>query len=201
VPPGNHSSGGTIDAVAGRPELDEAMTEHEFRRWYYTMAEVQPFARRLGVSAAGPKADLVERLGARLAGRVHSSSPRRAAAPAATRRAASAQLEGPLTLETLIPVGQRSTQALREFFTEYVGPGFRFNGHMRAFLLAGEATLGDAITHWHQTVGTELPPQSASLEFNRFTKAWHAAQPTRPPAECRRAWAAHRALPSDERPA
>jgi hypothetical protein len=70
---------------------------------------------------------------------------------------------------------------------------------MRAFLLAGGATLGDAIRHWYATLGTPLPSQSESLEFNRFTREWHAAHPAGTASECRAAWAVHRALPVDQR--
>lgn len=169
------------------------MTAQEFGRWYWTMAELQPFARHLGVSAAGPKADLTSRISARLAGRPAPETSR--------RRPSTAQLVGPLTLSTMIPKGQRSTEELRSFFIAAIGPGFRFNGHMRAFLLAGGATLGEAVEHWHRTVGSPLPAQSESLEFNRFTRAWHAANPTGTTAQCREAWTAHRALPADRRPA
>jgi hypothetical protein len=178
--------------MADRPPLDRSLDERGLRRWYWTMAELQPFARSLGVSAAGPKADLIERIGAQLAGRPQPK--------AAGRPPPSPQLSGALTASTPIPEGQRSTEALRSFFTAEIGPAFRFNGHMRAFLLAGGATLGDAIEHWHRTVGTALPAQSESLEFNRFTRSWHAAHPDGSAAECRRAWAVHRSLPTDQRP-
>ena len=39
--------------MSGRPSLDETLHEQDFRRWYWTMAELQPFARSLGVRAAG----------------------------------------------------------------------------------------------------------------------------------------------------
>ncbi|MGH1492130.1 MAG: DUF6434 domain-containing protein [Acidimicrobiales bacterium] len=174
-----------------RPILDETLSEEEFVRWYWSMAELQPFARDLGVRAAGPKAELTDRIAAKLGSRL----PR----PVAKRVASGDQIAEPLTPTTRIPAGQRSSEALRSFFTAEIGPSFTFNGHMRSFLLEGGATLGEAIDHWHQTVGTPLPKQSESLEFNRFMKTWHANNPDGSAAECRQAWAAHRALPVDER--
>lgn len=184
----------SVGEMTDRPPLDQAMPEQEFRRWYWTMAELQPFARRLGVRASGPKADLTERIAAHLAGRPHA---RRSSV---TPTASGPQLTGPVTMATKIPPGQRSTEELRSFFVAQIGPSFTFNGHMRAFLRAGDATLGDAVEHWYRTVGAPLPTQSESLEFNRFTRAWHASHPNGTAAECRQAWAAHRALPVDERP-
>lgn len=180
-------------SVSDRPELTADLTESEFRRWYWTLAELQPFARSLGVSATGVKPDVADRIAAALGGREIPTPPRR-------KRSTGPQLRGPLDRSTIIPEGQRSTKVLREFFEAEIGPSFRFNGHMRPFLAAGGATLGEAIDHWYRTVGTELPPQSASLEFNRFTRAWHAANPDGTADACRAAWLAHRSLPVDERP-
>lgn len=168
------------------------MAEAEFRRWYWTMAELQPFARRLGVAARGPKLDLVERIAARLAGReITEQTPVRSAGP---------QLRGPLDRATVIPPGQRSTSVLRAFFEAEIGPSFRFDGHMRAFLADGGATLGDAIAHWHTTRGTPMPNTPASLEFNAFTKEWHRQHPDGTADACRAAWQRYRNQPRDRRP-
>lgn len=176
-----------------RPVLSASLAEDEFRRWYWTMAELQPFARSVGLRAAGPKAALIERIAAQLGGReqpVEPSSPGPAAAPIA----------GDLSLTTELPAGQRATQALRDFFEREIGATFRFNGHMRAFLKGGGVTLGDAVRHWYETQGEPLPTQSKSLEFNAFTKAWHAVQVDGTAADCRQAWERYRALPVDKRP-
>lgn len=174
-----------------RPELSAKLAEDEFRRWYWTLAELQVFARSIDISASGRKADLADRIAAALAGR----------RPPRTKRSVTADhLEGSLDRTTRIPANQRSTQELRRFFEDAIGPSFRFNGHMRSFLLAGNATLGDAVDHWYATSGTELPPQSTSLEFNRFTKAWHDTHPKGSPSEARSAWETYRALPVDQRP-
>lgn len=174
-----------------RPPLTPSLSEREFLRWYWTLAELQTFARSIAVSPSGRKADVTERLAASLAGRKNARSQRRSTVD---------QLAGPLTPESVIPPNQRSTQLLREFFESEIGPSFRFNGHMRAFLAEGGATLGDAVAHWHATRGSELPPQSESLEFNKFTKAWHRANPSGSPSEARTAWQRYRSLPTDQRP-
>ncbi len=176
-----------------RPELSVDLSEAELLRWYWTMAELQPFARSLGLPASGPKAALTARIAARLGGR-----PAPAPKPSARPRSA---ITTP-TLASPIPAGQRSTQTLRRFFEQHIGAAFKFDGHMRAFLRdppAG-ATLSDAIAHWHKTRATELPAQSESLEFNRFTQAWHASHPGGTAAQARAAWERHRALPVDRRP-
>ncbi|MEM9131142.1 MAG: DUF6434 domain-containing protein [Actinomycetota bacterium] len=176
----------------GRPALSPDLDEAELRRWYWTLEELRGLARTLGVSASGRKADVTERIAAALSGRV---------VPAIRRSTTANQMSGPLTRSTVVPPNQRATVELRRYFEAEIGSSFRFNGHMRALLKEGDVTLGQAVEHWHHTVGTELPPQSESLEFNRFTKAWHRAHPDRSPDEARAAWLRYRALPTDQRPA
>ena len=178
--------------MPSRPALTPNLTEREFRRWYWTMAELQPFARSIGVRAAGPKMELTDRIAAQLGGRKpHPSQPRSRSGP---------QLSGSLSRDTEIPSGQRSTREIRSFFETEIGQSFRFNGHMRAFLLQGGSTLGEAVDHWYRTSGTPLPKQSASLEFNGFTRKWHVAHPEGTATQCRAAWNRYRSLPVDQRP-
>lgn len=179
--------------MAERPALSAELSEKEFLRWYWTLAELQPFARSLGLSSSGAKALVTERIAAHLGGR--------AAAIPVSKPQTTPQLSGPLTTNTVIPLGQKSTTVLRQFFLRELGNHFTFDGHMRQFLANSDgATLGDAIDHWHATRGTELPPQSKSLEFNAFTKEWHRVHPDGSAADCRAAWGRYRSLPSDERP-
>ncbi len=179
--------------MSGRPVLSDSLDEAEFRRWYYTMAELQPFARHVGLSAAGPKAELNDRISAFLGGRPIPTKTR--------KRTNTPQLDGELDRSTVIPNGQRSTAHLRAFFEAEIGTAFRFDGHMRKFLAESNgSTLGDAIDHWHETRGKELPTKPKSLEFNAFTKQWHRHHPNGSATECRAAWDRFRSLPVDERP-
>ncbi|MEM7340559.1 MAG: DUF6434 domain-containing protein [Actinomycetota bacterium] len=174
-----------------RPAPSAALSEHEFRRWYWTLEELKTLARALGVATSGRKADVTERIAAALAGRRQ---------PSTTRATTEDVIGSTLSAATAIPPKQRATQELRRWFQAEIGPSFRFDGHMRAFLADGGGTLGDAVDHWHATRGVELPTQSDSLEFNRFTKAWHRAHPSGSADEARAAWARYRALPTDQRP-
>ncbi len=176
-----------------RPELHSGLRESEFSRWYWTMAELQPFARSLGLSASGRKQLVSSRIACCLSG---LPQPEEEPLPKTTD-----SLPANLDLETVIPTGQRSTQALRQFFAGYIGDSFSFNGHMRHFLRDSDgATLADAIEHWYDTRGLELPQQSASLEFNAFTKEWHQVNTAGTATEARVAWHRFRSLPVDQRP-
>ena len=52
-----------------RPPLTDKLSGAEFRRWYWLKDELSGFARSLGVTAAGSKQVLAERIAARLDGR------------------------------------------------------------------------------------------------------------------------------------
>ncbi len=82
-----------------------------------------------------------------------------------------------------------------------VGPTFHFDAAMRTFFADadGTGTLADARAHWLATRDLPAGEIGAQFEFNRFTRAWHAAHPDGTTAQCRAAWAAHRALPTDLR--
>lgn len=175
-----------------RPPLSPDLRGTELLRWYWLKSELVELARQLEVSRSGSKALLTARLVAVLDGKPMPTAPR------VTRRPG-ARLTGPLSRDTLIPVGQRSNQVLRAWFVEQIGPGFRFDGPMRTFIAVGGRTLGDAVDHWYVTRHRgqqEIEPQ---FELNRFGRVWRAAHPGSTHTEMLAAWAAHRTLPVEER--
>lgn len=169
------------------------MAREEFVRWYWLKEELQTFARDLGIRATGGKEVLAARIEAHLAGQPFAEPH------AAPRRAV--QLSGPLTAATRIPVGQRCSQHVRDWFRQQVGDGFRFDAAMRAFFEGtdGTQTLGDALAHWQATRDEGLREISAQFEYNRFTRAWHADHPDATRDEVIAAWNDYRSRPIDER--
>jgi SAP domain-containing new25/Domain of unknown function (DUF6434) len=177
-----------------RPQLGPQLTGTELRRWYWLRSELADFARSIGVSAAGGKTELTDRLAAAL-----DDQPLPAASPATP---VGRQLTGSLTDDTVIPPGQRSSQALRSYFEARVGPGFRFDAAMRSFIGDGAGrTLGEAVDHWHATRSAEPSAIAPQFELNRFTRAWHLAHPGGSRTDLLAAWNAYRALPVDARAA
>ncbi len=176
-----------------RPAPSGALTGAELRRWYWTKAELLDLARELGLPTRGGKLELTERLVAALDGAPLPS-------PAPSRRAASPGLSGSLTPETVVPPGQRCTQALRAFFVEQLGPGFRFDGPMRAWV-AGAAgrPLAEGVEHWHRTRHRPPGDIGEQFELNGFVRAWHAAHPDGTRQQALVAWRRHRSLPVEQR--
>ncbi|WP_258725889.1 SAP domain-containing protein [Cellulomonas sp. NS3] len=184
--------------MSARPDLTPALSGGELLRWYWLREELAVLARTLGVRTSGSKQELTERLAAALDGR---PAPARSAERAA-RRPAPSPLVRPLTDATELPLGQRCSQELRTYLAGRIGPGFRFDGHLRE-LVGSRAglTLGDVVAHWHATRDCAPREIGAQFELNRFLRAWHAAHPGRSHTEALDAWRAHRALPVDAREA
>ena len=173
-----------------RPPLTPQMTPDEFARWYWTVAELRPFARALGITSTGTKLELSDRIAARLAGREPKAAPR-------GRRT---RLTPPLTATSVIPEGVVLSRELRNWFTAEIGPQFHVDQHMRDFLRNGAGhTLEDAVGHWYATRELPRPEIAVQFELNRFTRAWRAANPHGSTAELRRAWQNYRNSPTDQR--
>lgn len=173
-----------------RPAIDDVVAPSDIDDWYWTRAELDAIAKRLGVSRAGNKAEVAARLRAVLAGQPP---------PASSRRTAGDQLAGNLTLETVVPQGQRMTRAVRDFLTDQIGPQFRFDAHMRRFFSEPDGrTLGDAVALWHSTRGSREAP-TEQFEYNRFTIAYHREHPQAGRDELLAAWAEYKATPVHRR--
>jgi hypothetical protein len=176
-----------------RPPLTDKLSGAEFRRWYWLKAELAGFAGSLGVRATGSKQVLTDRISAKLDGHPFTEP--------AIRRQGGKQLTGPLTDATVIPAGQRCSQAVRAWLTQRIGPDFHFDGGMREFFAGadGTQTLAGAVEHWHRTRDrghSDIEPQ---FEYNRFTRAWHAANPNGTRDALLAAWRLYRSRPVDDR--
>lgn len=177
-----------------RPSLSAELAGEEFARWYWLKDELSIFAKLLGLKATGSKDLLTARITAHLNGQSLAEPPSKP-------KRATAQLTGQLDSTTVIPAGQRSSQQLRAWFTERIGSSFRFDAHMREFIAtsSGTRTLGQAIEHWHTTRNLGPTKIDAQFEYNRFTRAWHRANPIGSKTQLLDAWNNYRNQPIDGR--
>ncbi len=121
--------------------------------------------------------------------------------PVSGRSGNAAQLSSPLVASTVIPVGQRCSQAVRAWFVEQVGQSFGFDGEMRGFFARtdGTQTLQDALDFYHATRDQGRKGIDPQFEYNRFTRTWHEAHPDSSREELLDAWRDYRRRPVDER--
>jgi SAP domain-containing new25/Domain of unknown function (DUF6434) len=183
-----------MDIDSARPALTRDLNATEFLRWYWLKVELCSFARTVGLSATGSKQEVTARIAACLEGKTPPDPPTR-------QSKAAEQLQGPLTLETVIPPGQRATQVLREFFQREVGSGFRFTGPIRTFIAEsqGDRTLGEAIALYQSGRGQKTEVIASQFELNRFTRTFHEQHAGATAKEVRAAWIRYRSLPVDQR--
>lgn len=181
-------------AHTSRPLLAASLSEREFLRWYWLKAELEDFAREIDVRATGSKELLAARIGAALAGRQFDE-------PKPVRRSQGGQLSAPLSPKTVIPAGQRSSQVVREWMLERVGPSFHFDAAMREFFAKsdGTKTMQDAIDHFYATRNQGSKNIDNQFEYNRFTRAWHEKHPDGSRDELLADWRTYRDTPIDER--
>lgn len=173
-----------------RPVASHALSAQEFVRWYWTKAELVAFARSLGLPAGGSKIDLTDRIRGHLAGEP----------PPAAGGSVRTRLSGPLNRTTVIPPGVVLSRTLRDWFTEQIGPSFRFDESLRRFLANGSGcTLGDAADHYLTTRDEPPGDIAPQFEYNRFVRAWRADHPDGTGEQMRHAWWAYRSLPADGR--
>lgn len=177
-----------------RPPLTVELSEEEFLRWYWLKAELEAFARIIGVRASGSKQLLTARVAAALAGRLFEEPP-----PA--RRTQANQLAAPLLHSTVIPAGQRSSQVVRAWMREHIGPEFHFDAAMREFFAEsdGTKTMQDAIDHFAATRHVGNKSIDSQFEYNRFTRAWHERHPDGSREELLEEWRVYRNTPVDQR--
>ncbi len=183
-----------IDSPAARPDLTSALSEQEFLRWYWLKEELESFARESGIHATGSKDLLAARIGASLAGHKFVE-------PSPSRRASGQQLSGVLLPSAIIPSGQRSSQVVRAWMLEQVGPSFHFDAEMREFFAQsdGTKTMQDAVDHFHSTRDQSDKSIDDQFEYNRFTRAWHQDHPEGSREDLLESWRAYRNTPIDER--
>lgn len=172
-----------------RPPVETVRSEDELRRWYWLRSELVQLARALGVSTAGAKLELTDRLADALAGRRPTAPVGRSA------RRPAPPLPDMLDGTTVLPPGQRCTQQLRAHLAAVVGPGFRFDGPMRAFIAAGGVTIDEVVAHWHATRDREPGEIAPQFEYNRFTRKWREDHPDGDREALLAAWWAHRDAP------
>lgn len=173
-----------------RPSLTPTTSAADFLAFYWLKRELMTFCQAHGISAAGSKQELSDRIAAFLATGSIPTLPKRNA-----QRTAAPPMPTTFSRQTIIGMGWRCGEPLRAFFVQEIGPRFHFNGVMRHFIKAGAGkTLADAIDAWHrarqQPQPNEIAPQ---FEYNRHMRAFFQANPGKTRQAAIAAWNAQKA--------
>jgi hypothetical protein len=178
-----------------RPPLDQQITPADFRAFYWLKAELQDFCRAHGLSSAGGKQDLAQRID-------HFLQTGQRDLPTTTKPRPSSPTE-PDSLETLITEGFICSQEKRAFFQSVIGPQFRFSVKMQAFFRANIGkTYQEAVDEWHRLEAEKKAgkkdPIDPQFEYNRFIRAFYddLKNQSLPLAKAIQAWKVARSRPS-----
>lgn len=172
---------------------------------YWSRADLQVFCREQGLSTAGGKRDLVDRVERflRTGQRVNPGRTREASSPEARRVNAARSVE--LTMDTTAPRGFRCTQSARAFFVAHLGRTFRFTVMLQAFIKDNPGvTLRRIADEWRRQqdlrkAGVLQSEIGSQFEYNRFTHDYFAdpRNAGRSRTECIEAWRRARARRGD----
>jgi hypothetical protein len=184
-----------------RPHIESVKSGASLKDWYWLKTEAMNHARILGLSTAGGKFEIIDRIAHFLDGKV-PAKPRKSGP--ALKGAGFDWHGAPLSHETIITAGYRNTQNVRRFFIAEIGRHFSFNIAFMAWMKANAGkTLGDAATEWNRAHALVKAGQKPDIpfhnQFNAYVRAFFEDNPDRSMDEARRFWKLKRSLPGHNR--
>lgn len=182
-----------------RGPLTRRTSVRDFREFYWLKTELQDFCREHGISGAGGKREIADRIerflstGVRTE-RVEHEEPQRVDSEEARRFNASTARQ--FTMKTRIPRGFRCTQELRTFFERNVDPEFRFTVTLQNYIKAHPGiSFEELATYWREEsaarkAGSFKPEIAPQFEYNQFTRDFYADPANRGKTrqDCLAAW-------------
>lgn len=159
-----------------RPELHSNIDPEVFDSYYWYRSELEDFAKTLGLSKAGGKFEIHDRISHFL--RTGEKLKPQCIQPTSTFNWA----QEPLSVDTIITDSYKSNANVRAFFESYVGTSFAFSIDLMAFMKDNiGATLGDAIVYYkaRQTAMKQGYKQQIAdhNQFNLYTREFLADNP------------------------
>jgi hypothetical protein len=161
-----------------RPKLTPNLCAQIFKQYYWLKKELTDFCTQVGLSTAGMKPEIVQRIytfletGKRL-------NPVR-------QNTGALDSDKPITLNTPV-VHYKNDPKTRDFFIKHIGPHFTFSARVNIFrkdaLAQGKnITYGDLIAQWLEEYALRKDksiklPIMKSCEYNQFTRDYYVANP------------------------
>lgn len=184
-----------------RPPIKTIKSGAELKDWYWLKDEIVDHARAVGVSPAGQKFDIIDRV-------AHFLDTGEKRKPSQEKQRPQKTAIGwhkmPLSRDTVIDAGYRNNQNVRRFFKGEIGKRFSFNIEFMNWMKANTGkTLGDAVDEWlaieakrKAGVRAEIPYHN---QFNAYVQAFFDDNPDRSMDDARLFWKLKRSLPGHNR--
>ncbi|GKV64975.1 MULTISPECIES: DUF6434 domain-containing protein [unclassified Sporosarcina] len=152
-----------------RPKLDKKLKVNEFRDFYWLKEELQNFCRESGMSAAGSKTEITDRIAIFLeTGEIQK--------PIRKRSSSSQKIKlEDLSLDTVITENHRCSQAVRAFFKSVI-PTFHFSTYIQNYFKENTgSTYRDVVAAWLEEEERKKEPSykrqiGSQFEYNQFTR-------------------------------
>ena len=151
-----------------KPVLRREISVADFKAYYWSMADLTDFAKRLGLSSHGNKPDLRARIERRLRGLPDEQS---------LQQRSTGPRDSDKTLRPETPViNYKSDDGTRDFFKRNIGPHFHFTYHLNQYRLANtNLTYGDLIREWVAEYERRQDPKyrapiASHGEYNRYIR-------------------------------
>ncbi|MCG3087229.1 DUF6434 domain-containing protein [Sporosarcina cyprini] len=154
-----------------RPILNADISIEEFLDYYWLKVELQEFCRGNGLSAAGSKGEITDRIRTFLqTGEITKPMRQATARPKKQKE---------LNLDTVITEDHRCSQHVRAFFKTVI-PTFHFSTFIQNYFKQNIGkTYRDAVTAWHEEEERKKDPSykkqiAPQFEYNRFIRDYFA---------------------------
>lgn len=177
----------------------QTITLETLKHSYWLKLQLIDFCKMNGLSTAGSKKDLEQRI------EVFLSSGSKTK-PESNKQTGQRDSRQPLTRDTLV-VNYKNDAATRLFFIEYIGQHFRFDAYLRQFTnknnITKNLTYGDLIDGWLKEDSRRKEPDyqtciGEQFEYNQFTRDYFANEKGKTRADAIKAWTLVKELPGEK---
>ncbi|MGG2063978.1 DUF6434 domain-containing protein [Bacillus sp. S14(2024)] len=156
-----------------RPNLTKDISIQDFKDFYWLKEELQLFCRENGMSASGSKIEIADRIETFLqTGEIKKPlrKPKDKTKP---------QVQGNLSLDTVITENHRCSQEVRAFFKTSISPKFHFSTYIQNYFKHNVGkTYRDVVAAWYEEERKKDPLYKRQLapqfEYNQFTRDFFA---------------------------
>lgn len=154
-----------------RPNLTKDLSVEDFLDYYWLKEELQSFCRANGISAAGSKMEISDRIVAFL----QSGEIRKPIRTTKTNK----KPDSELSLDTVIHENHRCSQDVRAFFKSVI-PNFHFSTYIQNYFKNNIGkTYRDAVDAWHEEEARKKDPSykkmiAPQFEYNQFIRDFFA---------------------------
>jgi hypothetical protein len=177
-----------------RPRLDEITDIKALEEYYYLLAELKTFCRQNGISAAGGKREITQRIAHYIdKGEVIKPKPK----PQKTGRA------DEIEMSSIIEPNIKCSELHRAFFKEQIGKGFTFNVAFQNWLKHNSGRIyAEAVEEYRALKAKskgEKTVISGQFEYNTYIRDFFADNAGRPLDDAILCWKYKKSIPEHNR--